>query len=674
METFLAVLILLALIGLSNFINHFIPIIPVPLIQIALGGMLAVLPAGIHLPLNPELFFVLFIAPLLFYDGKNVPRADLWKLRSPILLLALGLVFLTVIVMGYIIYWLIPSIPLPAAFALAAILSPTDAVAVSAISERVKMPKIIMRILEGEALMNDASGLVAFKFAVAATVTGVFSIAEATFSFFIIAIGGLVIGAVLAFLILRLRTFIRRLGMEDVTIHMLIHILTPFIIYLVTEEIGVSGILGVVAAGIVHAIERDRDESPTVKLQVVSVSTWTVLSFILNGLVFMLLGVQVPHVLKVIISDPAFNNMKVFSYVAIITLLLIALRFIWVTVIILISPKLNIHMPGMGMKSALTLSFAGVRGAVTLAGAFSIPFVLENGSKFPQRELFIFISAGVILLTLILSSIALPILGKQKEDPSSSDASKKENQAKVNIYKEVIQFIKFFENEENRVAVSSVVSKYTRAVEEINYSGVPKNPFHSREMEADIRLSGLHAEEELVRKLAKTEEIKKELAYQFLQNIHYKESAVTSRLKYRLLITVVLSKRLLHKLFSRNRSFTDWGQEYLGNARKLKVRTSRAAIGAIKKGITEENKEFSLLVIAEYRTLIARLNHAYLNQKTNEDLSNIERELHYKAIQAERDQVQSLFEHGEITRELSHKIRQQINIREAALIDENSYE
>src|SRR4051794_8312168 len=186
MEFFLLTLLLLAVIGLSCFLPHFFPYIPVPLGSISLGGLFASIPFGIHIPMEPELFFVLFIAPLLFHDGKNVSRHALWKLRKPILLLALGLVFVTVFAIGYLIYWLIPSIPLPAAFALAAILSPTDVVAVSAISSRVKIPKTIMHLLEGEGLMNDASGLVAFKFAVAATVTGVFSLAQASGSFLVI--------------------------------------------------------------------------------------------------------------------------------------------------------------------------------------------------------------------------------------------------------------------------------------------------------------------------------------------------------------------------------------------------------------------------------------------------------------------------------------------------------
>ena len=197
MDIFLVVLVLLTIIAISNIVNRFVPFIPVPLIQVALGIIAASFPQGLHFELNTELFCFVYRSAA-FNDGKRTPRAELWNLRAPILLLALGLVFATVIVGGYTIHWMIPSIPLAAAFGLAAILSPTDVVAVSALSGRVKMPKGILRLLEGEGLMNDASGMVAFKFAIAAAVTGAFSLAQA-FSFVLISAGGLLSGVVISF-------------------------------------------------------------------------------------------------------------------------------------------------------------------------------------------------------------------------------------------------------------------------------------------------------------------------------------------------------------------------------------------------------------------------------------------------------------------------------------------
>ncbi len=328
----------------------------------------------------------------------------------------------------------IPSIPLSAAFALAAILSPTDIVAVSAMSSRVRIPKSIMHILEGEGLMNDASGLVAFNFAIAATVTGAFSLGNVSLSFLKIAIGGFAGGAVLAFLIIRIKFFIRRLGMEDVTFHMLIQILTPFVIFLAIEHFHLSGILAVVAAGIVHAMERDHEQSLMMNLQIVSRSTWIVLLYVLNGLVFLLLGLQIPDILNEIFENPNFNNMKVIGYTLVISGSLFALRFIWLYLLEWSrwkSKKPDSAKPGIKITAIATIS--GVRGSVTLAGAFSIPFVLADGSLFPERALIIFIAAGVILVTLVTASIFLPIITKSKNDAKKNNREKMERKALIQL-------------------------------------------------------------------------------------------------------------------------------------------------------------------------------------------------------------------------------------------------
>ncbi len=392
MELFIDILILLAIIVGSVIVHRFLPAVPLPLLQVVLGCLAALSPFGIHVPLNPELFLVLFVAPLLYHDGRKTPRDELWKLKAPILLLALGLVFATVFIAGYGIHGLIPSIPLPAAFALAAILSPTDAVAVGAISRRVHLPKSILRLLEGEALINDASGMVAFKFAIAAMLTGVFSLSAASLSFVWMAIGGTVCGAALSFLIIRLRVLIRRLGVEEATLQTLLQIVTPFFIYLTAEELHVSGILAVVAGGIVHAIEQERAESSMLKLQIVSASTWSVILLMLNGLVFIMLGLHIPVVTAVIVESGAFDISRVLLYVAVLSTGLFALRFLWIyagwTGAWLLGSRNKITKPQL--KPALLTALSGVRGAITLAAAFSIPYTLQDGSPFPQRDLIIF--------------------------------------------------------------------------------------------------------------------------------------------------------------------------------------------------------------------------------------------------------------------------------------------
>ncbi|MEH7746905.1 Na+/H+ antiporter [Neobacillus drentensis] len=673
MELFLLILLLLAVIGLSSFIHHFLPYVPVPLVQIALGVLLASLPLGIHIPMEPELFFVLFIAPLLFHDGKNVSRHALWKLRKPILLLALGLVFVTVFAIGYLIYWLIPSIPLPAAFALAAILSPTDVVAVSAISSRVKIPETIMHILEGEGLMNDASGLVAFKFAVAAMVTGVFSLAQASGSFIVIAIGGLAGGALLSILIIQLKIFIRRLGMEDVTIHMLIQLLTPFVIFYLMEHVHLSGILSVVAAGIVHTIYRERDQSPAMKLQLVSQNTWTVLIYILNGLVFVLLGLQIPSVISEIFKDPLFNNWEVSKYIFIISTALLFLRFLWIGAAWKWEwLKKEIEMPSMRAIGIITIS--GVRGAVTLAGAFTIPYVLADGSPFPQRSLIIFIAAGVILVTLITASIFLPILARTEKVNANEQREEMLREAKLRTIDSAIRSIRELMNDENRGAAVSVIASYNQIRNQLNTEN-NKNSEHLKILETEIRMKALDAEALYIEKLKVEGRIDRETYYLSNEHIQRMRLAVTNRMRFRRLFIGTLAKRgvlkLIQLIMPKSQQQLDTRQAQLKKMIQLKMNMAKAAIKSLNNQMTPENEHVYLVIIGEYSEMLTKFKLA----KKGVDSAHyrdLQRELRVKAFQAERDEIQNLYEEGEITTDIIRKIRKHINIREAYWMEESS--
>jgi CPA1 family monovalent cation:H+ antiporter len=192
MVLFEFVLVLLAAILISNVLNRFLPVLSIPIIQIIFGAGIALLPFGFHLELEPELFFVLFIAPLVFNSGKNLDKKTFWSVKYPIMNLAFILVFFMVIVVGYIVHFLIPAIPLAAAFALIASLGPIDDVAVASVARRVKMPHKLMNILEGESLLNDVSGIVSFQFALAAAITGTFSLVFAGQRFLILGFGGMI--------------------------------------------------------------------------------------------------------------------------------------------------------------------------------------------------------------------------------------------------------------------------------------------------------------------------------------------------------------------------------------------------------------------------------------------------------------------------------------------------
>ncbi|ADP33854.1 Na+/H+ antiporter [Bacillus atrophaeus] len=668
MEIFLVVLVLLTIIAISNIVNRFIPFIPVPLIQVALGILAAAYPRGLHFDLNPELFFVLFIAPLLFNDGKRTPRAELWNLRAPILLLALGLVFATVIVGGYTINWMIPSIPLPAAFGLAAILSPTDVVAVSALSSRVKMPKGILRLLEGEGLMNDASGLVAFKFAIAAAVTGTFSLAEAAFSFVLIAAGGLLSGVIISFLIIRFRLFLRRLGMQDVTMHMLIQILTPFVIYLAAEEIGVSGILAVVAGGITHAVEQDRLESSMVKLQIVSSSTWSIILFILNGLVFVILGTQIPDVISVIFNDTAFNNMMVIGYILVITFTLMLLRFLWVLFFWngkwFFNKDQNIYKPGL--RSTLLISISGVRGAVTLAGSFSIPYFLADGTSFPERNLIIFLAAGVILCTLVIASIVLPMLS-DKEEENVKEENEKLMTARRKLIKTAIHTIKEDLNDTNKTASLAVIAEYNEKMKNLRFQQYTTKS-RVKKYERKLRAYGVKAEQAELMRLLDRGEIPEETANSLQERFNELEMLYANPFKVGLSKTKL--KRLLYWIFFgqlKKPEMSILNEE--GLIRSTRVKTAKAAIENLKKHTTDENKEVTYSVIAFYNHLIFRLEQGHHEQKSNSHFENQKLEVKLKAVQAIRNEIQTLFEEREISRDITHQLRQYINDVEAAMLE-----
>ena len=415
MQTAYTVLILLMLVSVSRLLGRLIPL-PLPLVQIAAGAVLAWPTLGLHVALDPELFLFLFLPPLLFSDGWRMPKREFWRLRGPILTLAVGLVLFTVVGAGYFIHWLLPTIPLPVAFALAAVLSPTDAVAVSAIAQN-RLPAPLMHMLQGEALMNDATGLVTFKFALVAAITGVFSLANASLTFVLVACGGLAIGVALSWLVGRLRSWMIARGWDDPATHVVFMLLLPFAAYVLAERLGASGILSAVAAGMMQSWLDLLPRQTSTRL--LNRSVWSLLEFAFNGLIFLLLGLQLPDIIKAVVHlEPTLWPALMYRCLDVVAifLVLLALRFIWVQSIWRLSGLLR-RWRGKGeltmvptARSCWLLTVGGVRGAVTLAGVMSIPLLLNEGLDFPERDLLIFIAAGVILLSLVAACIALPLL------------------------------------------------------------------------------------------------------------------------------------------------------------------------------------------------------------------------------------------------------------------------
>jgi len=418
MGTLGIVLSMLAAVVASGIIVRAIPLaIPTPLVQIALGAAIA---AGAYqrVELNPDIFFLLFLPPLLFLDGWRIPKEGLLRDKGMILELALGLVVAAVLGMGVFIHWLIPAVPWPVAFALAAIVSPTDPVAVSAISSRFPIPKRVLHVLEGESLLNDASGLVCFRFAVAAALSGMFSLASATVTFIQLVIVGVIVGVALTLGVTIAKGWLTRRFGEDSGSQVLVSLLIPFGAYELAEHLGGSGILAAVAAGITMSyVELTGRTLAGTRVQRTAV--WDTVQFALNGIMFVLLGEQLPAIFEgavdVVRQSNHDNPWWLAVYVLAINLGLASARFAWVWMSLYVSYRLarrkgDTQRAPPGWRLVAAMSVAGVRGAITLAGVLTLPLTLMDGSPFPARDLTIFLAAGVIILSLTAASILLPPL------------------------------------------------------------------------------------------------------------------------------------------------------------------------------------------------------------------------------------------------------------------------
>jgi len=451
-ETFEFVLIVLTCVAASSVIDKFVDV-SIPVIQVVIGLLVAlILPSVQEIHLESELFMLLFIAPLLFNETRETNiRALILNLNS-ILSLAIALVVVSVLSVGYALHLMVPSIPLAAAFALASALGPTDAATVTALKSNIHLTHRQEMLLSGESLINDASGVVAFQFSVAAAVTGTFSLIDAAGSFTVLFVGGVAMGIVIGFVFSSINAMLGRLGYVDTVANVLYEVLTPFLVYLLAETFHVSGVLAVVAAGLVIALPRRQNNNALFARQkLVSDSTWKVISFLINGTIFVFLGMQLP--LAVLPgTNGGLNILQILGIVVVITLFMHAVRFAWLYAL----ETYKLHKGGhlcTGkddvdgendsngektdeqskptctpkpisitstelIKNVLVTTIAGAKGAVTLSIILTLPLMTQSGAAFPQRDLLITIAAGVILATLLLADNLLPVLSKSPEADS----------------------------------------------------------------------------------------------------------------------------------------------------------------------------------------------------------------------------------------------------------------
>lgn len=435
MEILITISVFITLVIIGSFLNKYIPRIPAALFQIILGFLVSYLAIPLHFEFESEAFMALIIAPLLFTDAYKASRSELWLYKKPIVYMAVGLVITTVVVVGYFINYIIPSISLGAAFALAAILSPTDAVAVKSITKGMKLPKGLMSILEGESLLNDAAGIVSFKIALAAIITGTFSLSKSSREFFITAIGGMVLGILIGLIIVSIKFINRKFLNTEPNILVIIQVILPIATYFIAEEFHLSGIIAVVFAGILLNFERYLRQGDSLDNQVVVSISYNqdTISYVLNGFVFVLLGYLLPGIFKNMITYPDLDVQTAMFYVILITIALIVTRFTFVYIFYVsfqqhtfktshnIVEFLKTKQLDVGNYSrfeySLITSLCGIHGTVTLATALMIPLTIgTTGEPFPLRNAILFIGSGVVLLSMIIGTIFLPLIIKTEDE------------------------------------------------------------------------------------------------------------------------------------------------------------------------------------------------------------------------------------------------------------------
>lgn len=515
METVTLSLFLLLAVVVSGAVARMLPIsLPTPLVQIALGAAIG-LSTSHRVVLDPELFLFLFLPPLLFLDGWRIPKDELLKDLSTVVELALGLVLLTVIGMGVFIHWMIPAMPLTVAFALAAVVSPTDPIAVSAIAARVPIPRRMMHILEGESLLNDASGLVCLRFAVAAALTGSFSAGAAALNFLWVAGAGLAIGVAVTLAVTRAKAWVTRRWGEDTGSQILVSLLIPFGSYLLAEHLHASGILAAVGAGVTMTFaEISRQTMADTRMRRNSV--WDTIQFALNGIIFVLLGEQLPMILagaqRTVALTGHASPWWLAVYVVAIVAGLAALRFGWVWASLRLTlwrGKGATMGRGPNWRLVAATSFAGVRGAITLAGVLTLPLTLTDGSAFPARDLAIVLAAGVIIISLVLAAVALPVLLTGLTLPAEPSKQAEEDAARVATAEAAIRAIERHQHalaeahddaDLYAAAGARVMDMYRERID--SRTGTARDAGRAQDrLAAEFRLVGVRAERERLNRL-----------------------------------------------------------------------------------------------------------------------------------------------------------------------------
>lgn len=677
MEIFETILIFIAVVILSSFVHTFIPKVPLAFIQIFLGMLLFITPIPVQFNFDSELFMVTMIAPLLFVEGVNVSRVHLRKYIKPVMMMALGLVITTVIGVGLFIHWIWPDLPIGAAFAIAAILCPTDAVAVQAITKGKVLPKGAMTILEGESLLNDAAGIISFKIAVGVLVTGAFSLVDAVQLFLIASIGGAVVGLLIGMALVRFRLTLMRRGYENINMFTIIQLLTPFVTYLIAELFHASGIIAAVVAGLVHGFERDRIMQVRTQLQMSYNHTWNILGYVLNGFVFSILGFLVPEVIIKIIKTEPHNLIFLIGITIVVALAVYLFRFVWVYVLypyfyLAISPFQKMmtkndddnptteKTPKRSLY-ALIMTLCGVHGTISLAIALTLPYFLAGHHAFTYRNDLLFIASGMVIISLVVAQVLLPLLTKPAPKTVIGNMSFKV--ARIYILEQVIDYLNQKSTFETSFKYGNVIKEYHDKLAFLKT--VEKDDENSKELER-LQKIAFNVETKTLESLVDEGQITNSVLENYMRYAErtqvYRQASLIRRMIV-LLRGALLKRRVQTRVNSASSlSVTD----NLMELNKINKLVHYNVVSRLSKETTKDNTLEVGMVCDGYLMRIENLTPSnFFNSASEDTITKIK----LNALREQRRILRELIDTDEVSEGTALKLREAINYDEMVIVD-----
>lgn len=462
-DNLLLILSLLFAISMLTMISGKLKI-SYPIFLVLAGLLISLVPGIPVIHLDPDLVFLIFLPPLLYAAAWNTSWSEFWRMKRPISLLAFGLVIFTSALVALVSQWLIPGFPLAYGFLLGGIISPPDAIAATSILQGLRVPKRVVTILEGESLVNDASSLIVFRFALAAILTGQFEIGSATQSFFLVAGMGILIGLAIA----NVLYVIHRYFPTTPDIDSAITLITPYIMYITAEHFHFSGVLSVVTGGL-FLTYRSQDIF-TYESRLNMAGLWSTLVFLLNGFVFILIGLQLPDVIRGLGEN---SISEAIGYGLVISVLTILIRIIWVFpgayIPRFLFKRIQRKEEKPSWRVVLLVAWSGMRGVVSLASALAIPLTLSDGTDFPFRNLILFITFVVILITLVLQGLSLkPLIRLLKIEVSELPERQQNQIIRMKLAEAVLAYleINYADQTAAHETYARVRERYTRMLEQ----------------------------------------------------------------------------------------------------------------------------------------------------------------------------------------------------------------